>query len=98
MTTDPKKKLETPSEQVLAMRQRAIEEGRMGRQIELAGAYQRGFQEGLEEARSLLKAEGRQSERRILARRMWARGYERSLIEYFLDVSADELQRLLTEE
>ncbi|MEY4066675.1 MAG: hypothetical protein RIR26_2883 [Pseudomonadota bacterium] len=51
MFSELEKKIETYSaDDELSMRQRAIDEGRMGRQIELGTAYKRGKDRGCEEA------------------------------------------------
>ena len=79
----------------LAMRQRAIDEGRMGRQIEMAGAYQRGKKEGREEGRHEAKAEAK---RALLAtvQRMLAKGMSKEEIAELQGISVEDLEQLLT--
>ncbi|NMG61236.1 hypothetical protein E1H12_22660 [Geitlerinema sp. P-1104] len=54
--------------------------------------WEKGWQEGLEEARQ----EFRQEERRLLIRRMRDRNHSLEDIAQLLDVSVEEVQRLLT--
>jgi predicted transposase/invertase (TIGR01784 family) len=81
----------------LAMRQRAIEKGRMGRQIEMAGAYQRGKkegrEEGCEEGRHAAKAEAKLA---LLAtvQRMLAKGMSKEEIADLQGISGEELETL----
>jgi predicted transposase/invertase (TIGR01784 family) len=77
----------------LAMRQRAIDEGRMGRQIEMAGAYQRGKKEGREEG----IARGRESERKDIALRLLAKGMSKEEIAELQGISLEELDGILAE-
>jgi predicted transposase/invertase (TIGR01784 family) len=87
MFSELKKKVEEFSANPdLAMRQRAIDEGRMGRQIEIAGAYQRGKEEGLAEARQAQLA---------TVQRMLARGMSKSEIAELQGISLEELEKLL---
>jgi predicted transposase/invertase (TIGR01784 family) len=84
MFSELKKKVESYSaDHELAMRQRAIDEGRMGRQIEMAGAYNRG------------KEEGREAERRYMAQKLLAKGMSKSEIAELQGISLEELERLL---
>jgi predicted transposase/invertase (TIGR01784 family) len=87
MFSELKKKVEEFSANPdLAMRQRAIDERRMGRQIEIAGAYQRGKEEGLAEARQAQLA---------TVQRMLARGMSKSEIAELQGISLEELEKLL---
>ncbi|NBO39811.1 hypothetical protein EBU99_14695 [bacterium] len=96
MFSDLKKKVETFSaDHELAMRQRAIDEGRMGRQIELGGAYTRGKEEGREEGIELGIARGREAERTEFVQRMLAKGMSKSDIAELQGISIDELERLV---
>lgn len=71
----------------LAMRQRAIDEGHMGRQIEMAGAYQRGKKEGREEG----IARGREAERKDIALCLLAKGMSKEEIAELQGTSVEEL-------
>jgi predicted transposase/invertase (TIGR01784 family) len=68
----------------------------MGRQIEMAGAYQRGKKEGREEGRHEAKAEAK---RALLAtvQRMLAKGMSKEEIAEICGIGADELDGLLAE-
>ena len=88
----------------LAMRQRAIDEGRMGRQIEIAGAFHRGKEEGREEGIEEGRVEGREEARaeercklRATVQRMLAEGMSKEVIAKVHDMSLDELKILLAE-
>lgn len=109
MFSELKKKVEEFSANPdLAMRQRAIDEGRMGRQIEMAGAFHRGKEEGREEGieqgieRGL--AQGREEARaeekcklRATVQRMLAEGLSKEVIARVHDMNLDELEILLAE-
>ena len=109
MFSELKKKVEEFSANPdLAMRQRAIDEGRMGRQIEMAGAFHRGKEEGREEGieqgieRGL--AQGREEARaeekcklRATVQRMLAEGLSKEVIARVHDMNLDELEVLLAE-
>jgi predicted transposase/invertase (TIGR01784 family) len=101
MFSDLKKKVEEFSANPdLAMRQRAIDEGRMGRQIEMAGAFHRGKEEGREEGIEEGMEQARAEARRVLlatAHRMLAEGLSKEVIAKVHDMSLEELERLLAE-
>jgi predicted transposase/invertase (TIGR01784 family) len=80
------------------MRQRAIEKGRMGRQIEMAGAYQRGKKEGREEGREEGIARGREAERKDIALRLLAKGMSKEEIAELQGISVEDLETLLAVE
>jgi predicted transposase/invertase (TIGR01784 family) len=91
MFSELKKKVEEFSaDPDLSMQQRALDEGRMGRQIELGAAYQRGKEEGREEGRAV--------ERRETARRLLAKGMNKTEIAELQSISLEELERLLQTE
>ena len=102
MFSELKKKVEEFSANPdLAMRQRAIDEGRMGRQIEMAGAFHRGKEEGLEEGRVEGRVEGREegreAKRKDMAQRLLARSFSKAEVAELQGISLEELERLLAE-
>jgi predicted transposase/invertase (TIGR01784 family) len=98
MFSELKKKVEEFSANPdLAMRQRAIDEGRMGRQIEMAGAFHRGKEEGLEEGRVEGREEGREAKRKDMAQRLLARSFSKAEVAELQGISLEELERLLAE-
>jgi len=105
MFSELKKKVEEFSANPdLAMRQRAIDEGRMGRQIEMAGAFHRGKEEGREEGIERGLAQGREEARaeercklRATVQRMLAEGMSKEVIAKVHDMSLEELESLLAE-
>jgi predicted transposase/invertase (TIGR01784 family) len=99
MFSELKKKIETYSaDNELAMRQRAIDEGRMGRQIELGSAYKRGKDEGREEGIELGTekgmALGREAERKDSAVRLLAKGMSKEEIAELQGIDREELKTL----
>ena len=109
MFSELKKKVEEFSANPdLAMRQRAIDEGRMGRQIEIAGAFHRGKEEGrgegIEQGIERGLAQGREEARaeekcklRATVQRMLAEGLSKEVIARVHDMNLDELEVLLAE-
>jgi predicted transposase/invertase (TIGR01784 family) len=109
MFSELKKKVEEFSANPdLAMRQRAIDEGRMGRQIEIAGAFHRGKEEGreegIEEGRVEGRVEGREEARaeercklRATIQKVLANGMSKEVIAKAHDMSLEELEELLAE-
>jgi predicted transposase/invertase (TIGR01784 family) len=109
MFSELKKKVEEFSANPdLAMRQRAIDEGRMGRQIEMAGAFHRGKEEGIEEGRVEGRVEGREEGReearaeercklRATIQKVLANGMSKEVIAKAHDMSLEDLEILLAE-
>ena len=85
----------------LAMRQRAIDEGRMGRQIEMAGAFQMGKEEGLEEGRAEGRAEARAESTHALksaVRRLLMKGMSHEEIAELFNMTEAQLDELCSGE
>jgi predicted transposase/invertase (TIGR01784 family) len=75
--------------------QRAIDEGRISRALELGEAHQQGKEEGLAEGKAEGKAEGEADKSRIVAQNMLADGLPRATICRYLNISDSELTALL---
>jgi predicted transposase/invertase (TIGR01784 family) len=103
MFSELKKKVEKFSaDPDLAMQQRAIDEGRMSRQIELGGAFRRGKEEGFLEGRLEGRLQGREEAhaeaRKALhaaIQRMLAKGMSKVEIAELQGLSLDELENVL---
>ena len=92
MFSELKKKVERYSaDDKLAMQQRAIDEARVAQALEMGGALRRGREEGLAEGIQ----QGIERERIANARAMLERGLDRGLICSVLQVTLEELDRML---
>lgn len=105
MFSELKKKVERYSaDDKLAMQQRAIDEARVAQALELGGALKRGREEGLQEGLKAGREEGRQEglvagelkAKIATARAMLAEGTDKEFICRVLNVSPEELERLLS--
>lgn len=94
--TDKNGKIDINSEEhKRAMQERAVYEGRVARALELGGALRRGREEGRAEAFRQGYEEGRMKVRIKTARALIAEGLDKSLICDVLNVTQEELERML---
>jgi len=96
MFSELKKKVERYSaDDKLAMQQRAIDEARVAQALEMGGALRRGREEGRAEGLAEGIQQGIERERIANARAMLERGLDRGLICSVLQVTPEELERML---